>query len=162
MSRRDNYNPVAQQVAFDPTNCEVIDAENTQEAIDELCAATAISASPGYAFGRTGNNGTNDWLNMYGGDIRSHRTGIPFGLNDGEIVEVWVGNEDVSTFDISIYEHQGDSIGLALLTTVSLVAVRNQLFTVSVPVTKDRQIAARVTSGSAKNVAVFLIIKGTR
>ena len=110
---------VASSIFYDKDNNPACDLEsdNVQDAIDELCINTSLSASPGYAFGRSGNRVANDWLNIYG-QIRSNRTGIPFGLNNGRIIEIWAGNEDINTFDITIYEHQGDSVGLTSLTTV--------------------------------------------
>lgn len=160
--RRNQYAPVAEQVAFDPDNCDDITSEEVQGAIEEVCGAVATGATTSYAWGRNGNISSNTWL--LANEVPSQRTGIPFGLNNGEIKSIWVGNQDVNTFDVTIYEHDGDKTNLTALVTVSVTAARSDEFDVTdfgtITLTKGKQLAARVTSGSAKRVTVYMVPKG--
>jgi len=156
--------PVADSVPFDKDNdpdCG-LNSDTVQEAIEELCNRVLISASPGFAWGRNGNINKNVWL--LNNEVSSNLTGIPFALTDGELVNLWIGNEDVKTFDLTLFEHDGDEINLTSLVTVSLTAQRFKSFDITdfgtIAITKDKQLAARVTDGSGKNVKVFAVIKG--
>jgi hypothetical protein len=122
------------------------------------------SVSPGFLFSRTGNSRNNDWFKA--GENFSNVTGWPFGLNLGQITGIWVGCQNPSTFDISIYEHQGSEVNLTLLTTVSVtVATTNAFFYPSdfgnIGITQGYQMAARVTSGNLREGKVILFAQGT-
>ena len=123
---------------------------------------TRVSSNPGYAFGRSGNVPMNSWLNSEG--IPTNKVGIPFGLADGTLEGVWAGGEDVDTYDIEVWEHEGDEINLTLIDTVSVVAARTATFTFVTPssITKDRQLAVKLINGSAKNLKVYLDVKGVK
>lgn len=145
---------------FDSSTLTDITDDNLQDLGETLATRVGASASPGFSFGRSANVGSNSWL-LITGSVPSNKTGVPVAIENAEITLISVGNEDVSTFDVGIYEHEGAEINLTLLTTVSIVSNRTQNFTVSVPVTTGRQLAARVTSGSAKNIGVSLQLKGS-
>ena len=131
-----------------------------QEAIDELCEVVSVSASPGYSFGRSGNLPNNTWLYRTG-SVPSNRTGITVGFVNPVITKITVANENINTFDITLYEHEGDEVNLTSLGTVSIIASRSAEFNVNFPMTQGRQLSARVTSGSAKNVGVDVQLSGT-
>lgn len=149
------YLPNAEDIAFDNTGTDFA-AATVQEALVEAGA----SASPGFNFGRAANVGAGTWL-LVTGSVPSNRAGITVALSNAEVKEVYVANQDISTFDISIYEHEGDEINLTLLGTVSVVAARSASFTVSYSVTTGRQLAVKLSSGSAKNVNIGLQISGS-
>jgi hypothetical protein len=156
--------PVADSVPFDKENdpdCGFI-SDTVQEVAEELCRRALISASSGFAWGRSGNINKNVWL--LNNEVSSNLTGIPFALSSGKITNIWVGNENIKTFDLTIYEHDGDEVNLTALVTVSLVTQKSESFDISdfgtINVTKDKQLAARVTDGSGKNVKAFIVIKG--
>jgi hypothetical protein len=122
------------------------------------------AASPGYLFSRTGNSRSNDWFKA--GENFSNVTGWPFGLNLGQITGVWVGCQNASTFDISVYEHTGNEVGLVLLLTVSVtVAATSAFFYPSdfgnVSITQGRQLAVRCTDGNLREGKVVLFAQGT-
>ena len=149
------YEPQAEDVAFDNTGTD-FDAVTVQEALVEAGA----SASPGFNFGRSANVGSGTWL-LVTGSVPSNRSGITIALANAEVKAVFVANQDINTFDISIYEHEGDEINLTLLGTVTVTAARSASFAVSYAATTGRQLAVRLTSGSAKNVNVGLQISGS-
>lgn len=153
-----NLTPVAESIPFD-NDSNGFSSDDVQGAIDELSTVVGASASPGFNFGRSGNVGSGTWLNVTG-NVPSNRAGITVALNSPEITQVFVANQNINTFDIGIYEHEGDQVNLTLLGTVSVVSSRSETFTVSIPVTSGRQLAVRVTSGSTKNVNVGLQLKG--
>jgi hypothetical protein len=146
---------VARAVPFDNAGTDFV-SDNVQDALLE----SGVSASPGFNFGRSGNNSANTWMQVVGG-VPSNRAGITVALNSPEIKQVFVANEDISTFDITIYEHEGNEVNLTTLTTVSIVSARSGSFTLSVPVTSGRQLAVRITNGSARNINVGLQLAGS-
>lgn len=148
-------NSVARGVPFDNTS-NGFTSSDVQGAIEEIGA----SASPGFSLGRSGNTVSGTWL-LRTGSIPSNKTGLPIGITSPIITSIQVGNEDISTFDVEIYEHDGNEINLTLLTTVSIIAARTAIFTVSVPATYGKQIAALISSGTCKNVGVDIILKGS-
>lgn len=157
MSRRDEYHQVANSVPFDPANCDAIDSENVQDAIDELCQEVAISASPGFTWGKSGNV-TNAWL--LNDTVPSNNTGRVIFLNGPTLETVFVSNEVAGTFDVEIYEHDGTTF--TLITTVNIVAARVATFSIaSLTLTKDKELAVKVVNGNAKNPVVGVLLAGT-
>lgn len=154
MSLRDYFVQVARSIFFD-NSTNGFTSDNVQEAIEEIGA----SASPGFSFGRSSTSTAGVWL-LRVGTIPSNKTGVPLGISLPVITNIQVGNEDISTFDIEIYEHEGNEVNLTLLTTVSIVSSRTGVFSVSVPATSGRQLAARVSSGTGRNIGVDVILKG--
>lgn len=156
MSRgRHDNSQVASSVPFDNTGTD-FEADNVQDALTEVGA----SASPGFNFGRSGNISSNTWLQTTGG-VPSNRAGITVALTTAEVKEIFVANQDISTFNIEVYEHEGDEINLTLLGTVSVVSARSASFTVSYTVTSGRQLAVKLSTGSAKNLNVGLQLSGS-
>jgi len=149
------YEPQAEDVAFDNTGTDFT-ATTVQEALVEAGA----SASPGFNFGRSANVSAGTWL-LVTGSVPSNRAGITVALSNAEVKEIFVANQDISTFDISVYEHEGDEINLTLLGTVSVINARSASFSVTYTVTTGRQLAVRLTSGTAKNLNVGLQISGS-
>lgn len=149
---------VASSVPVDDTNLTT-PADNVQEALENLDGQVAVSASPGFSLGRSGNTPNGTWLLRTGG-VPSNKTGLPVNLTSPYIVGVNVGNEDITTFDVEIYEHAGDEVNLTLIGTVSIVAARTGTFSVNWPITTGRQLAALISAGSAKNPGVDLQLSG--
>lgn len=156
---KDEYNPVAVEIPFD-NDANGFTSDNVQDAIEEINTGVQTTASPGFTFGRSGNLPANTWLQNE--TVPSNKAGHTVNLTAPIIQEITVSSEDIDTFNVGIYEHEGDEINLTLLTTVSIIAARGGTFTgLSVSITAGRQLAARITDGSAKNVIVDLIVKGT-
>ena len=128
----------------------------------------ANSGKPNYSFGKGGTQSDLTWLDDQG--VPSNKTGVPFGLNNGKLTEVWVGNELLVEYDVGVYYHYGDEVGLTLLKQLTVPATsRTKTFNaidigdVSVP--KDCQIATRVISSvstSPKNTKIYCVIRGTQ
>lgn len=150
--------PDGDSVSFDPTGTDLI-SETTGEAIRELAATVGVSASPGFNFGRSGNLTATTWLQVTG-SVPSNRAGITVALNNPEVTQIYIANENVSTFNITVYEHEGDEVNLTALGTVNVVSTRSATFDVSYMVTSGRQLAVAITSGAAKNLNVGLQLKG--
>jgi hypothetical protein len=158
MSKRDQYTPEADGVGFDP-GATTLTSDNTGDAIRELAVTVGVSASPGFSFGRSGNVTAGTWFSTVGG-VPSNKAGITVALSNPEVTKVYVANEDISTFDVEVYEHQGNEIGLTLIGTVNVVASRSASFTVSYAVTSGEQLAVKIVNGSAKNCNIGLQLKG--
>lgn len=159
MSKRDEFQQVAETVPFDnDTNGFV--SEDVQGAIEELSNTVNVSASPGFGFGRSGNVSANTWL-LRTGNVPSNKTGVTMGINTPLVIRIDVGSEDIDTFDVEIYEHEGDEVNLTLLGSVSVVTTRTASFAVSWAATTGRQLAVKIVNGSAKNPGVDLNLSGT-
>jgi len=151
---------VAESTPFDPANCDPIDSENVQGAIEELCTAVENSASPGFTFGRSGNTSANTWLLNDG--VPSNRAGRTLFITGPTVTRVFSASENLDTYDLEIYEHQGDEIGLTLLTTLSVVASRTgDTGSISIAATSGEQLAIKLVNGAGKNVVAGVILSGT-
>lgn len=147
----------AEQEDFDPTGTDLTSTK-TGPAIRELFNSGGNSASAGVIFGRASNTSATSWLLNQG--VVSNRTGVPLDINNPELVRISAGSENLDTYTLSIYEHEGDSINLTLLDTISVVSARNASKTTSINITPGRQLAVALTAGSARNVKATLSIKG--
>lgn len=151
---------VAAEIPFDDTVCQ-LGEDNVQDTIDALCDSSAVSASPGFTFNSSGNASAGTWLQV--GTVISNKTGINFPLYNGVLFEISVANENSNTFDVELYEHDGSTF--TLLTTVSVVAQRTQVFDAVdfgvVNLTRNLELATKIVGGSAKSPVVQIIAKGT-
>ena len=164
MSRRDEISDVASSIPFDKDNAPGcgFTKDNVQEVIEELCEKSADSASPGFNWGNSGNTPPNTWL--LNDTVPSNRTGRNFPLYNGLLDQISVANENSNTFTIQLYEHDGTTF--TLLATVSLIAVRSQVFNTSdfgvVNITQGKELAIKQSAGSSKSVIVQIIATGTK
>jgi hypothetical protein len=155
----EEYTLDAQNIPFDETVTGELIATDIQGAIDELSSTVASSASPGFSFGRASNVNSGTWLNCEG--VPSNKSGRWVYIDSAVVTRVFVSNEQISTFTISIYYHDGNEVNLTLLGSVNVVSSYGNSFTVSFPVPTDKQLALRVTAGSARNVVAGLELQGT-
>jgi len=154
MGIRDDFTSVAEQVPFD-NETNGFDAENIQEAIEEVGAG----ASPGYTFSRPGDHSGDTWLKIAGGVV-SNRSGIPIFISNPILTTVVATCENLNTYDVKIYTHDGDSINLSLITTLSVISSRRETFNLNISLTEGKQVAVR-TTGSVKNPGVNIQLKGS-
>lgn len=153
-----NKTKVAEEIPFDnDTNGFV--SEDVQAAIEELDDKVGVSASPGFTWGRSGNNSSGTWLLNDG--VPSSRTGRTVNLIGPSIVAYSIANENINTFTVGVYEHEGDSINLVLLGTIPVTAARSANGFINFPITQGKQIAVKIESGSPDNIVVGLQLSGT-
>jgi len=155
-----NLSGDAADITFDPSNCDDITATNVQDAIDELCAAVDVSASPGFTWGRSG-NGIAATSYLLNDTVPSNQSGRMVPLT-GEIVTVFVANANSNTFDITIQRRTGPGT-FTDLATISLTAERVKTETLGVPVavSLNDEIAVKVSSGTCDYPVVGVVIKGS-
>jgi len=158
MSKRDEFNQNAEGTPYDNSDSVLI-SDDVKTALDEISLNVGQSASPGFTWGRGGNLSTNTWL--FNDSVPSNRAGRTVNLIGPAITAVSIANEDINTFDVSFYEHDGDEVNLALMGTVSVVAARSFDAFVTIPLIQGKQIAVRITAGSAKNIVVGLQLSGS-
>lgn len=144
---------VAYSTPFD-NSTNGFDSTNVQSAIEEIGAA----ASPGFSWGRSGALFASSWLQNEG--INSNIVGRFIPLATPTIAQIFVSNQTVSTYQVTIYMHDGDSTNLTTVTTVTVTNSRGGVVNVDIPITQGRQLAVRLTSGNASNILVGVIIKG--
>lgn len=133
-------------------------SNNVQDAIEEIGA----SASPGFSFGRNGALSQNTWLRRPG-NVPSNRAGVTVSINSPVVTAVSCANRNVETYDVEIYEHEGNEVNLTLLGTVTVTAATSDSFTVNFPVTQGRQLAVRLGStstGNVRDLGVDLVLVG--
>jgi len=148
------YPEGAATMMFDSSN-NSFESNTVQEAIEEVGAG----ASPGFSFSRPGDTWWSTWLNKAGG-VSSNRAGVTVFIDNPVITKVACSSENESTYDLTVYEHDGDEVNLTELGVVSVTAERTHIFEVNWATTKGKQLAARLTDGSATNLGVDLQLKG--
>lgn len=151
----EEYELIAQNIPFDNSS-NGFSSDQLQGAVEEIGA----SASPGFSFGRNGNVSSNTWLNRPG-NVPSNRAGITIPISNPVITTISASNRNIDTYDILIYAHEGDSVNLTLLTTITITSARGGVFSVNVPATQGKQIAVRLgNSGSVRDLGVDIVLKG--
>jgi hypothetical protein len=126
------------------------------QGVEHQFGGVGVSASPGFTWGRTGSVGVGAYL--LNDEVPSNVTGRVITFADPVIRKILVTNGAVSTFTITIQEHDGTTY--TDLTTVSLTAQRETTATVNVPITSGKQLAIKVSSGLANNPVVGIILDG--
>ena len=140
----------------------MLDCETLAFIEETIIQVFTNTSKPPHWFTKIGNASSGTYLEN--GNIPSNVVGLPFGLNNGALTKVWIGKEDPSDVDVGIYTHDGDEINLTLIHTVSMLIAdgRTKSFDVSgVSIPKDKQIALKITSGTAKNIKSYIITSGT-
>lgn len=150
--------PEAADVAYDNSSSGFT-ATDVQGALDEIANTVATSASPGFSFGRASNVSGGTWLQCE--SVPSNKAGRFVYISNAVVKTIFVSNENVSTFDVAIYHHEGDEVNLTLVDTVSIVSSRGGSFAVDQPVPTGTQLAILVSSGSARNIVCGLELTGT-
>lgn len=141
------------------------DLAHTEELIRQI---SANSGKPSYSYGYSSTASNLTWLE-HGPKVPSNKTGIPFGLNNGQLTFLWIGNSELVAYNISVYWHDGDEVNLTLLKTVTVPnTARTKTFDVTalgtIIVPKDKQIACRVTDvpgSNPRNIGLHATIIGT-
>jgi len=151
----------ASEVPFDDTSVTFV-AADVQEALEAIDSKVGISASPGFSFGGSGNIVSGTWL-LRPGQVPSNKAGVNVGLYNAELVQISTGTENEDTYSLEVYQHDGDEINLTLITTVNVTASRKEVINVTAGTTlaRDKHIAIKISSGSAKNIGVDLQITGS-
>lgn len=126
----------------------------TEKSLLELVS----SASPGFVFGRSGNTPSNTWLNNEG--VPSNAVGIPILVNNPELTAIIATNENTSTFTVEVYEHDGTTFTLIDSLTVTSARKNSKILTTPAALTTEKELAVKISSGSAKNVKVVCLLAG--
>ena len=126
--------------------------------LDNTLSFVANSASPGFTWGKSGNINANAWL--LNDTVPSNLAGRLVFLQEAEVTKLFLTSQDAATYDIGIYTHDGDEINLTLVDTQSVVASRSASFDLALAIPTGKQLAVRLTSGSAKNLTAGLSLRG--
>lgn len=117
------------------------------------------SASPGYNFGRA-NASPGAFLERVGGVV-SNRVGLPISIN-GILDSVIVDNEDSTSYTVVVFEHSGNLAGRTNINTLVVSGFTGgAVYGLNQAVTLGKQLGAEITAGSAKNIGVTCILKGS-
>lgn len=159
MARRDEYTDVASSVPFDNDTNGFI-ADDVQGAIEEISNTVAVSASPGFTFGKGGTVTANSWL-LCDGSVPSNTAGRAIYLYNPYLTAVFIRCEQSTTCDFEVYEHDGTTYTLKY--TANLVAARSLdiILSPEVSLTKGKELAIKVVTGSVKNPVVGCQLKGS-
>ena len=152
---------VAKSIPFDNSTNGFVSTD-AQGAIEEIRNTVATSASPGFTYGRSGTLPAGTWLLV--DTVPCNKSSRINFLNNAIIHTVFIANEDPNIIKIAIYTHNGNEIGLTLIGTVTTLAQRTNVFTVSISVPTLKQIALKIADdspSSGKNIDVGLMISGT-
>lgn len=114
-------------------------------------------AAPGFVFARQGTLPVNTWLLANG--IPSNLTGIHNLFTNSRIGLVSADSSSVSTYQFTLYEH--DHSVYTVLGSFTVTAAHGGSFTTALPLTAGKNLAIQVSSGSADNLAVTLVLERT-
>lgn len=153
-------------VDYDPDFLD-LENENTGDGLKDdravlfrdLNELVANSASPGFSFGRGGNVAGGGWLANE--TVPSNISGRYVYINNAIIEKVFVSSQEVGTYTVGIYWHDGDEVNLTKLGEVTVTEARGGAFTVHWPVPVDTQLACVVEAGAIKNPVAGLQLSGT-
>jgi hypothetical protein len=140
----------AENIPYDNSDSGLT-ATDIKSALDELDSQTATTIMHSVELSRQGNVTTNTWLLSQG--TPSNKVGALV-KTTGIITQVTCGSENLDTYTVQFYKHNGDSTNLTSLGSVSVTSARSQTFTVSYSVTQGDHIGVKITSGSGKNIKV--------
>ena len=116
-----------------------------------------VSASPGFSFGKSGNTPSGTYLENE--TVPSNKTGRPIDLAGAVITQISIANETINTFDVELEEHDG--VTYTSLGTFSVTAARSTKYSnLNISITDGKELAAKISDGSAKNPIIIVYVKG--
>lgn len=119
-------------------------------------------ASPGFVYAGVNSKSGPYWLTSEG--IPSNVVGVPVLFGNGLVVQAAVGTEIEAAYDIGIYQHEGNSVGLQLLGQFSITNGGPKRVELNFPVvysSPNVQLACRLMSGTTVNLKLSLVLRGT-
>lgn len=151
------------QVAPEKNTCEIyFKGGNLFRICDDGVSAPVnglgVSASPGFTWGRKGKVSSVNKPYLLNDEVPSNVTGRLVTFSGPIIRRVLITNSATNTFTATIQEHDGTTFTDLLAVIVS--AARSTEADVSVPVTSGKELAVRITSGSADDPVVGVILDG--
>jgi hypothetical protein len=161
MARRDEFIQIAKTVPYDDQNIPTNLGPDVQTALDNIYYKLGNSSSPGFTYGRSGTLPSSTWL--LADTVPCNLSGRVNFLNNCKIVRIVSANQVADVIKIGVYSHDGDEVNLTLLATVTTAATKTNIFTVSVSVPYNKQLAVRVepnSPSSGKNMEVGLLLNG--
>jgi cytoskeletal protein RodZ len=112
-----------------------------------------------YTFGRGGGSSSGTWLLNEG--FVSNKSGRNITLATPVLFRISTATDTVNTYTVQVYQHQGNEVGMTLITSFSVTAAKvGDSGVISHALSEDKQIAVKVSSGSADNLNVSLYISG--
>lgn len=145
--------PVAGSIPFDNTNND-FQSTDVQAAIEEIGA----SASPGFSYGRSGTSNSGTYLQV--DNVPSNQAGRIVPFTGAEISNVFVACRDNATFTLEIQTRVGNTF--TTIYTVTLTNQRKKSEQVTgVLLALNDELAVKVGTGSAQDIVVGIILKGT-
>lgn len=158
ISIQNNSNTEINQLLPNDRVLIILTDQNTADGVWKFSFYTLQSfAAPPFSMGRKGNTSSNTWLEDQG--ISTNVVGIPIFLDNGKIARVAVDNEDSTTYSVGIYEH--DKVTYDLLYTITVSGSTDQVDDdLDVTLTKGKQLAGRLLTGSAKNIKLIISLRG--
>ena len=138
----------------------MIDCETLAIAEELVRSITAISVSPGFTWGRSGNISRGTYL--LNDTVPSNNVGRVVPISSGVIEKVFIALEVAATVTFDIQKRTGAT--LTTLGSVTITSARTTTVDTSIAVTFGDEIAIRVAPGStdaAKNPVLGVIIKGS-
>lgn len=149
---------------YDPDYVEIYN-ENTGSGLFDDQVVTqkdlnvvAQSASPGFGFGKSGNNVMGTWLQCE--TVPSNVTGRYVYIDTPIVRRVFVGNESVGTYSIQVWQHDGNLVNMVLLGTVTVTTALAGDFVVNWPTVRGKYLGLKISNGSVKNVVAGLELSG--
>ena len=92
----------------------------------------------------------------------SNKAGRTVNLTSPILANVFSASENVDTYTLDVYEHEGNEVSLTFLVTLTVTASRSgDSGVISVSMTSGRQLAIKLNTGSAKNVVAGVIVQGS-
>lgn len=111
------------------------------------------------SFGKSGNATSNSYLNR-SGNVPSNIAGESVVVSSGLIRVIACGQEDVDTYDIEVWQHEGDFTNPILKYTLTVTAARGGYSNgLNISIDLGKQIALK-TLDPVKNIGCSIGIKG--
>lgn len=111
------------------------------------------------SFGQSGNAVSGSFLSR-AGNVSSNISGIPILVGTGVVKSIACGQENISTYTVEYYEHEGDFTNPILLGSLTVTSARTGVLdNLNVAVTKGKQLAIKTLS-AVKNVGCTIAMKG--
>lgn len=110
--------------------------------------------APGFKLARSGSIGINTWLLADG--IPSNLVGHRIGFTDALLKAIDIDSSSISSFEITIYEH--DHVVYSPISVATVTSAYGSTNMVSVPISVSKNLAAKITGGNGTDISVTLII----
>lgn len=144
----------------EPLKASIVELDPTLSGHDDIQKfANNFGSGISFSFGRAGNSQSGTSL-IRTGKVPSNVVGYRIKSVGAKLIAISADNETSTSYTVEIFTHDGNGSNEEIISSLAVSGSKGSSSIVSESIDTGKHLAARISSGSAKNVEVTCYIQG--